>query len=240
VIEFQCPCGKRLTAKDEHAGRTVQCPTCSARVTVPVPAPVPEDEGPALSGPEALVAAIREATAEELADADIPEAEVIEETPEVGEAVRGLDALARAIGPAAQAAGRTASRPAARFGKAARPAAGKATRPAAGKPLRPGIGKAAGRPGARTPAALQPVNGPNGKMDTHKRNVIIAVAAGAGVLILLLIILAIVGGQSAPPPPPPPPPQVYVPPPKRPTGPLPGELFPKVRPKDEEDPGQNR
>lgn len=220
MIEFQCPCGKRLKAKDEHAGQTVQCPTCSA--CVPVPAP----EEPALSGPEALAAAIREATAEELADADIPEAEVVEEPPEVDDAVRGLDALAKAVGPAAQAAGRTASRPAARPGKAARPAAGKATRPA--------IGKAAARQAARTPVAPQPVNGQNGQKDTHKRNVIIGVAAGAGVLLILLIVIAIVGSRSTPPPPPPPPPQVYVPQPKRPTGPQPGELFPKVRPGDDE------
>ena len=217
MIEFECPCGKRLKAREEHAGQTVRCPACDARVTVP--APVPEDEGPDLSGPEALASAMREATAEELAEVeeDIPEAEVLEE-PAEDDALAGLDALARAVGPAAQAAGRAGPGPGSRPGKAARPGSGRASR----------------RQATPTPAGLQPVNGQNGRKDTHKRNVIIGVAAGAGVLLIILIVIAIVGGKNTPPPPPPPPPQVYQPQPKRPTGPLPGELFPKVRPKDEE------
>ncbi len=210
MIEFTCPCGKRLTAGDDLAGQGVRCPACGADVQVP---PAEETD---LNGPEALAAAMREATAEELAEADIPEAEVLEEPPE-DDAVRGLDALARAVGPAGQAAGRTGPRPGSRPGKAARP----------------GVGKASRRQPTPTPAGLQPVNGQNGQKDTHKRNVIIGVAAGAGVLLIILIVIAIVGGKNEPPPSPPPP-QVYQPKPKRPTGPLPGELFPKVRPKDEE------
>ena len=41
-ISFGCDCGKRLKAKDEHAGRRTKCPGCGAILTVPDPAPSPE------------------------------------------------------------------------------------------------------------------------------------------------------------------------------------------------------
>jgi hypothetical protein len=34
-IQFTCSCGRKLQAKDEHAGRTVRCPDCGAESTVP-------------------------------------------------------------------------------------------------------------------------------------------------------------------------------------------------------------
>jgi len=214
VIEFKCSCGKRLKARPEHAGKTVRCPACDARITVPAP------EEPPPSGPDTPVAAVREATAEELAkaQADIPEAEVLEEPPP-DDTGGDLEALARAVGPAAQAGGRTSPRPTPPSGKAAPPATRKAARTGAGR-----------KPG-RTPAGLPPVNRQNGQKDTHRRNVIIGVAAGAGLLLIILIVIAIVGGRNNAPPPPPPP--VYQYQPKRPTGPRPGELFPNVRPTDE-------
>jgi hypothetical protein len=39
-ITFTCSCGKRLTVKEEHAGRRVTCPKCEA-VTMPPPEPAP-------------------------------------------------------------------------------------------------------------------------------------------------------------------------------------------------------
>jgi hypothetical protein len=38
AIEVQCPCGKRLQADDEQAGRKVRCPACNTVVDVPAPA----------------------------------------------------------------------------------------------------------------------------------------------------------------------------------------------------------
>jgi hypothetical protein len=34
-IQFTCSCGRALQAKEEHAGRRVQCPACGAQATVP-------------------------------------------------------------------------------------------------------------------------------------------------------------------------------------------------------------
>ena len=35
TIEFECACGKRLTAKDEFAGRRLRCPGCQSALTIP-------------------------------------------------------------------------------------------------------------------------------------------------------------------------------------------------------------
>ena len=35
-IQLTCPNGHRLTAKDEHVGRTLKCPACQTPVTVPI------------------------------------------------------------------------------------------------------------------------------------------------------------------------------------------------------------
>jgi hypothetical protein len=37
MITVQCPCGKRLRAKDESAGRVARCPGCGAMLDVPMP-----------------------------------------------------------------------------------------------------------------------------------------------------------------------------------------------------------
>jgi len=36
-IQFTCSCGRKLQAKEEHAGRRVKCPECGAEATVPGP-----------------------------------------------------------------------------------------------------------------------------------------------------------------------------------------------------------
>jgi hypothetical protein len=38
TIPVGCPCGERLRARREHAGRVVRCPTCDGRLLVPLPA----------------------------------------------------------------------------------------------------------------------------------------------------------------------------------------------------------
>ena len=35
MIQFICPCGKRLQTKDEHAGLQIACPACGVKLTVP-------------------------------------------------------------------------------------------------------------------------------------------------------------------------------------------------------------
>lgn len=35
MIVFECRCGQQMQAREEHAGRTVECPTCQSRLTVP-------------------------------------------------------------------------------------------------------------------------------------------------------------------------------------------------------------
>lgn len=45
AIDFVCACGKKLRAKDEHAGRQTTCPQCGEQVIVPAPQIV--DEAPA-------------------------------------------------------------------------------------------------------------------------------------------------------------------------------------------------
>src|SRR5579884_2012324 len=34
-IQFNCPCGQTLQARDEHAGRMTRCPTCGREVPIP-------------------------------------------------------------------------------------------------------------------------------------------------------------------------------------------------------------
>src|ERR1700761_2616715 len=34
-IEFECGCGKKLTAKEEFVGRRLRCPGCQAVLTIP-------------------------------------------------------------------------------------------------------------------------------------------------------------------------------------------------------------
>ncbi|MDQ3439775.1 MAG: hypothetical protein M3478_05440, partial [Planctomycetota bacterium] len=35
AIAFNCTCGRKINAKDEHAGKRVKCPGCRQAVTVP-------------------------------------------------------------------------------------------------------------------------------------------------------------------------------------------------------------
>ena len=35
MIQFTCPCGKALHARDEYAGETTQCPDCKREITIP-------------------------------------------------------------------------------------------------------------------------------------------------------------------------------------------------------------
>src|SRR4051812_18733116 len=35
AIVFNCQCGQKLSAKDEHAGKQIKCPNCQAVLTVP-------------------------------------------------------------------------------------------------------------------------------------------------------------------------------------------------------------
>lgn len=42
ILRFACDhCGKQLSAKSQHAGRSTRCPACQKTVTVPMPEPVP-------------------------------------------------------------------------------------------------------------------------------------------------------------------------------------------------------
>ena len=47
TIRHKCPCGQKLSIKDEMAGRRVKCPSCQATFTVPKPATSVESGGPA-------------------------------------------------------------------------------------------------------------------------------------------------------------------------------------------------
>ncbi|MBE3071013.1 MAG: hypothetical protein IMZ66_12330, partial [Planctomycetes bacterium] len=69
MIRFYCACGKRLKVDDALAGRPVQCPDCGAA------ARAPQADPEVLSGPEALVAAIKGTAGP--AEDDIPVAEVV-------------------------------------------------------------------------------------------------------------------------------------------------------------------
>jgi hypothetical protein len=37
AISFSCACGRKINAKDEHAGKRVKCPGCQQPITVPSP-----------------------------------------------------------------------------------------------------------------------------------------------------------------------------------------------------------
>ena len=39
-VTFSCPCGESLAAEEEHAGLTVECPTCRKHLTVPGLTPI--------------------------------------------------------------------------------------------------------------------------------------------------------------------------------------------------------
>ncbi|GIW87839.1 MAG: hypothetical protein KatS3mg108_2163 [Isosphaeraceae bacterium] len=49
-ILFECPCGKRLKAREEIAGRKTRCPQCGRIHTVPIPEPKSAPDPPAQSG----------------------------------------------------------------------------------------------------------------------------------------------------------------------------------------------
>jgi uncharacterized Zn finger protein (UPF0148 family) len=51
MISFECPsCNAKLQVKDEHAGKTIQCPTCKTKVAAPA---ADEDAGAIQSAPSA-------------------------------------------------------------------------------------------------------------------------------------------------------------------------------------------
>ena len=37
AIKVACACGKKLSVKDEHAGRRVKCPSCKKPLQIPKP-----------------------------------------------------------------------------------------------------------------------------------------------------------------------------------------------------------
>lgn len=52
-MQFACPqCAQKLQTDDAYAGRSVRCPKCNTKLTVPAPAPIPEggDVSPAATG----------------------------------------------------------------------------------------------------------------------------------------------------------------------------------------------
>lgn len=221
MIRFYCSCGKRLKVDDALAGRSVQCTQCGA--TMQAPGAEPET----VSGPEALVSALRDLNGP--APDDIPEAEVIDgppvaakpisrrgraPSPEKAQALEGLDALARAAGPAPVA--KVAAR---------RPQAAVRGRKGAASPARPAL------PGGRRPPAA----------GAHRNAAVIGAVAAVALIIVFAIVAAFVGGGScsapAKPEPPPPPAQsvVEVEKPKRFTGHQPGEMFNNVPFADEQE-----
>src|SRR6266446_836513 len=44
-IHFACPCGKRLRAPEEMAGKAIRCPACKAVLSVPAVAAVADGKG---------------------------------------------------------------------------------------------------------------------------------------------------------------------------------------------------
>jgi len=201
VIRFQCTCGRWLNVDDDLAGRRVACSKCGAQSQAPAAAP--------LSAPEALAAAMREAT--QTPEEDLPTATIVEEPQEAAPPTDGLEALAHAVKSApAPKLGPRGPQPVAR---GRRPAG-----PAARSPLQ------AGRKGAPAAQRMSPT--------------LIGVIGGAAAFLLLIVILALFGGGGEPPKketpsPNPPPPVVEAPKPKRYTGHQPGEMFRQV-PFDEE------
>ena len=176
MIRFQCTCGKPLKVKDSVAGRTAQCPYCGSQVRVPAAEPKP------MSGPAALQAALREAREGAAAD-DVPMAEVLggpsagrrsgsPRSPEAAQAIKGLDALARAAG------GAPTVRPARR----------------AAKP------KARARKATKTPDRAAVPNGRLPPMAEHsKKAAIIGAVAAVVVLIIAVIAASFIGGGKVEP-----------------------------------------
>lgn len=201
MIRFLCECRRRIKLEDDLAGHLVQCSKCGARMRVPQAEP--------LSAPEALAAAMREATQPE--PEEVETTEVAEEAPEAEPPADGLAALAHAVKSVPP--GKTARRPG---GLGAR----------MGAPARPGS-----RPGQRN--GRRPAPGANRMNPT-----LIGIMGGiAGVVVLIVILFLLAGGGSAPedkPPTPEPPKAVSeAPKPKRFTGHQPGEMFREVPFEDE-------
>jgi len=187
VIEFRCICGKRLTVDDALAAQPVQCPACKAAIRVPAP----ED---AVSGPEALQAAMRDIQRNPAADA--PVAETVDTPVDLDEAAQGLDALAqKAGGPRREsgAAGRTSSR---RAPRAAGSSRGRKPARSATRKARPPASD--GQPGAaprKRPAA-------GTKADAKRKQAMIVGGFAAAGLILIVVVLALALRDDTPPPPP--------------------------------------
>lgn len=208
MIRFDCPCGKRLKVDDSYAGHAVECPYCGVRVEAPA-AEAPEE--PVLSGPDALVQAMRAVT-QPVAD-EIPVAEVVADP-----GADPLQALAQAAkaGPARAASSTrvTTARPPTRTPLSA---TGKKPAGAAAKRGLPTNGK-------------QPPAQPN-----QKQTILIAVGAAVLLVAIALLVSALVGGGGTTTQP-----KVEAPPVAPPAPPTPtkrerelhppGELFPNVAP----------
>jgi len=217
VIEFRCTCGKRLRVRDDLAGRPARCPACGAAIRVPTGAEA------AVSGPEALQAALRDLQSNQ-ADA-APVAETVDTPAELEEAAQGLDALARAAGgprPARTAVGPSRGR----------------------RPARSAAPKRRGRSPTRQPeraSAPKAVSG--GKADAKRKQAMIVGGFAAVGVLLIIVIVALATRDNTPPPPPPdegaaPTPVVETPRRRGPfTGHQPGELFDKVPFDGEQDEG---
>ncbi len=195
MIRFQCTCGKSLKVDDSFAGRKATCPHCGSQVRVPADqgtlageasrdstasgAGPGEAEPKPLSGPAALQAALRDGQTGAPAD-EIPTAEVVAEpppggappAPQAAQAIKGLDALAKAAGPAPP---KPPTRPPARPMVRGRNATRKANGPA-------------------IPNGRQPPVAAN-----SKNAVVIGVAAAVVVLIIAIIAASFIGGGAVEP-----------------------------------------
>jgi hypothetical protein len=206
VIRLRCDCGRTIKVGDDLAGRLVECSKCGARMRAPQAAP--------LSGPEALVAAMRELN--QAGGDEVPTAEIAQEPAQPDDGATGLEALARAV-RSAPAKGNGRSAPSA--GKVRKPTAA-STRPASRNGRKPAAGARKGL----TPATIGAV-------------------ASAAALMIVIIILCILSGGDEPPKPdtaakPPPQAAAEQPKPKRFTGHQPGEMFRGVPFEEEKAAGQ--
>jgi len=186
VIRFQCTCGKPLKVDDSVAGRTVQCPHCGNQVRAPAGHGTSRTRARAaeprpMSGPAALQAALREAGEGTAAD-DVPMAEVVGDPPagrrsgspvppEAAQAIRGLDALAQAAGPAPAKPARRPAKPKARTRKATR------------TPDRAAVPNGRPPPGA----------------EHSKKAAIIGAVAAVVVLVIAIIAASFIGGGKVEP-----------------------------------------
>ena len=48
MIRFRCPCGRRLKAHVEHAGRRSRCPQCHGILAIPAPSILFDDSDEAI------------------------------------------------------------------------------------------------------------------------------------------------------------------------------------------------